>query len=231
MKHAQVFFVFACFILALSPFAARGTTFTLSDSALMRLDYNYTSGYPQGITITNITDVEGPGVKFDILYSDPLNIHGKPPSLYWTSCIYGGSGALTGCDISTFDAFSLKFTLVSATGVTSPSAVGPLVVGALINQTQYDIYAYQPHVIAFNNPNTPASATSITTTQASQIHLVGFNCNIPDWWYNQSTSPWDPSGARISLLVEPAPGAVIVTPEPATLLLFAIGGLALRRKK
>jgi len=226
MKHAQVFFVFACFILALSPFVARGTPFTLSDSALMRLDYNYTSGYPQGATITNITDIAGVGVQYDILYSDPLNSHGKLPSLCLLSTTWGGSGALTECDISTFDAFSLKFTLVSASGVSSPPAVGPLIVGAYINNV------FQPRVIAFNTPSTPASATSVSPTyNNSQIVTIGFICEIPYWWYNQSTSPWDPSGARISLLVEPAPGAVVIIPEPATLLLFAIGGLALRRKK
>ena len=231
MKHAQMFFVFVCFVLALSPFAARGTTFTLSDSALKSLDFDYTSGYPQGITITNVTDVAGPGVKFDISFIDPLYIHGKPPSLYWTSSIYGGSGALTGRDISSFDAFALKITLVSASGVSSPGEVGPIVVGALINQTQSDVYAYQPQVIAFNDLYNPASATSTTPTHASRIHLVGFNCSIPDWWYTPSTSPWDPQGARISLLVEPAPGAVVITPEPATLLLLGLGAAAIRKRQ
>jgi hypothetical protein len=226
MKHAQVFFVFACFILALSPFAARGTTFTLSDSALMSLDYYYTSGYPQGATITKITDISGVGVQYDILYSDPLNSQNKMPTLCLLSTTWGGSGALTKCDISTFDTFALEFTLVSESGVSSPDAVGPLIVGAYINNV------FQPRVIASNNPHTPASATSVSPTyNNSQIVTIGFTCEIPYWWYTPSTSPWDPSGARISLLVESAPGAVVITPEPATLLLLGLGAAIVRRKR
>jgi PEP-CTERM motif len=216
-------------LLALHPFAAYGTTFTLSDSALMSLDYDYPVSYGQSSIPVTITDVAGSGVKFDFTCPDPLNIHGKIPCLYWTSSIYGGNGILANRDISTFDAFALKITLVSATGVSSPGEVGPIVVGALINQSQY-VYAYQPQVIAANG-SFPTSATSITTTDASQIQLIGFTCNIPYWWYTSSTSPWDPAGARISLLVEPAPGAVVITPEPATLLILGLGGLFLRKRK
>jgi hypothetical protein len=216
-------------LLVLHPFPARGETFTLSDSALMSLDYDYY--LTDSATITNIQDVEGSGVQFDILYPDTRNnIQGKTPSLYWTSCIYGGNGTLTNRDISTFDAFALKITLVSASGISSPDEVGPLVVGALINQLDY-VYAYQPQVISTNDPYSPPSATSVTTTDASQIQLIGFTCNIPYWWYDASSpSPWDPDGARISLLVEPAPGAVVITPEPATLLLLGLGAVMLRRR-
>ena len=129
-----------------------------------------------------------------------------------------------------FFAFALKITLVSATGISSPGEVGPLVVGALINESQY-AYADQPQVIAANGSYS-TSATSVTTTDASQIQLIGFTCNIPYWWYNSSSpSPWDPAGARISLLVEAAPGAVVITPEPATLFLLTLGGLLLRKRK
>ena len=232
MKNVRVILsIISLSLLALYPFAVCGTTFTLSDSALMSLDYDYHYYSGQSATMVNITDVAGPGVKFDFTYPDPRNSQGEIPSLYWTSCIYGGNGALANRGISTFDAFALKITLVSATGVSSPGEVGPLVVGALINQSQY-VYAYQPQVLATNDPYTPTSATSVTTTDASQIQLIGFTCNIPYWWYNSSSpSPWDPAGARISLLVEPAPGAVVITPEPATLFLLTLGGLFLRKRK
>jgi hypothetical protein len=175
------------------------------------------------------------GVQFDILYPDTRNnIPGETPSLFWTSCIYGGKGTLTNRDISMFDTFALKITLVSASGISSPDEVGPLVVGALINQANY-VYAYQPQVIATNDPYNPPSATSVTTTDASQIKLIGFTCNIPYWWYAPQgplgPSPWDPHGAIISLLVGPAPNAVVITPEPATLLLLGLGGLAIVRKR
>jgi hypothetical protein len=230
MKTNQVIFsIISLSLLALYPFAACGTTFTLSDSALMSLDYDYPVYYGQSPIAVNITDVAGSGVKFDFTFPDPLNSKGKIPSLCWTSSIYGGNGTLANRDISTFDAFALKITLVSAAGISSPGEVGPLVVGALINQSEYT-YAYRPEVIAADG-SFPASATSVTTTDASQIQMIGFTCDIPYWWYTSSTSPWDPTGARISLLVEAAPGAVVITPEPATLFLLTLGGLTVLRKK
>jgi hypothetical protein len=109
--------------------------------------------------------------------------------------------------------------LLSADGVSSPNAIGPVVVGALITHGDY-LYAYRPEVIAFNDSYNPASATSVTTTDgADKIELVGFTCNIPYWRYDESyPSPWDPQGANISLLVEPVQGAVVVTSDPFAVL-------------
>lgn len=230
MKNSRIVScIFSWFLLALCPFAAHGTEFTLSDEALLSLDYQYEEWYygQKDTSIFNIVDVPGPGVQFDFLYPDPQNNDDKSPRLYLTSSIYGGNGSLTGIDISTFDAFTLKFTVLSAQGVSTPAAVGPLVVGALINRSDA-VFAYSPEVIAINDP---VSATSITTTDANQIDLVGFVCNIPHWLYDESSpSPWDPDGATISLLVEPAPGAVLIIPEPATFLLLGVGVAFLRRK-
>jgi PEP-CTERM motif len=227
MKHAQVFFVFACFILALSPFAARGTTFTLSDSALMSLDYDFIYYSNQSGTITKITDVPGPGVQFDISFPDPLEKKGTVPDIFWTSCIYGGQGIFAHRDISTYNSFALKFTLISATGISSPDEVGLLAVGALINQSQHT-YAYQPKGLTFYDPTYPSSAVSITPTDSSQISLVGFTCYIPE---GSAAGNWDPTGAKVSILVQAAPNAVVITPEPATLLLLGLGAVALRRKR
>ena len=229
MKNARIISgIISFYLVVLYPFTAYGTSFTLSDDALMSLDYKYP--YGGHTTISSITDVTGPGVQFDILYPDPQEIRGLHPSLYFTSCIYGGNGSLTAIDISSFDAFTLKFTLLSANGVSLPDAVGPVVVGALINRSDA-LYAFNPKVIAINDP---VSATSVTTTDAVQIDLIGFTCYIPCWWYDPEgplgPSPWDPDGATISLLVEPAPGAVLIIPEPATFLLLGVGVAFLRRK-
>jgi hypothetical protein len=224
MKNLQ----FAIVFFAVYPFAASGTAFTLSDSALMSLDYNYYNS-TSCATITNIIDEPGPGVRFEILYSDPLKIKSRSPNLYWTSCIYGGRGELAGRDISTFDSFALKFTLDTAGGVSIPDATGPVIVGALINSSQTDTYTYQPHAISFDDPPNPEDAVSVTSTGANKIRLIGFVCSIPDWWYTPATSPWDPAGARISLLVEAAPNAVVIVPEPASFILLALGGMFLRK--
>ncbi len=214
-------------LLVLHPIAVHGATFTLSDSALMSLDYDFPFHGMQP-EITGITDVAGPGVQFDILYSDPRYIRDQMPNVSWTSCIYGGNGSLTGIDISPFDAFALKFTLLSASGVTVPDAIGPIIVGSLIDIS--GSFGFHPEVI--EGSSFPISVTSTTTTDADQITIIGFTCYIPYWWYDPpGQSPWDPDGATISLLVESAPGAEAIIPEPATLLLLGLGGLALLRKR
>ncbi|MFA5251798.1 MAG: PEP-CTERM sorting domain-containing protein, partial [Phycisphaerae bacterium] len=135
-----------------------------------------------------------------------------------------------GINISSFDAFALKFTVLSANGVSVPDAIGPIIVGAQI--TLSGSFGYHPEVI--EGSSFPISATSTTTTDADQINLIGFTCYIPYWWYEPEgplgPSPWDSDGAVISLLVEPAPGAVVITPEPASLIFLGLGFVFLRRK-
>ncbi|MGA2677705.1 MAG: hypothetical protein ABSF37_00230 [Sedimentisphaerales bacterium] len=218
MKHTSVLFVVICSILAVSPFAAYGLAFTLSNDAIMALDYNDRDFYYPYINeapILAITDVNGSGVQFDILFPDPHNYSGQyPPLLERTSSVRGGNGVLAGRDISMFDAFALKFTLLSARGVSTSDAVGSLVVGSMINEAVYSL-AFNPEYIAINNSYPPASATSLTTTNANQISTVGFNCYIPYRDYDESyPNPWDPCGAIVSILVEPAPDAVVMTSNP-----------------
>jgi hypothetical protein len=119
VKNAPVLFIAISVLLALSPLAANALTFTLSDDAIMALDYdesNYFVGYNEDIFLLSVTDVNGPGVKFDILFSDPYNLSGHSlGALYRVSSSFGeGSGLLAGRDIYMFDAFALKFTLLSS---------------------------------------------------------------------------------------------------------------------
>ena len=211
-------FVIICSILALFPFAAYGLTFTLSDDAIMALDYNDHAFFPyisNEAPILAITDVNGSGVQFDILFSDPHNYTGQyPPVLDRTSSVRGGNGVFVGRDISMFDAFALKFTLLSAKGVSTPDAVGSLAVSSVINEAVYE-WAFNPEYIAINDSYLPASATSLTTTNANQISTVGFYCYLPYGNDDENyLNPWDPCGAIVSILVEPAPGAVVMTSDP-----------------
>jgi hypothetical protein len=214
MKNASgVSFIVIWCLLVLCPFAARGTTFTLSDDALLLLDYKYVSSADDNAVILKTRDVNGHGVRFDILFPDPNKSRGQEPSLFWTSYIHGGDGTLTGRDINNFDTFALKFTYLSAAGVSVPDAVAPVAVSALINpHNGYDGYSFDSVGIYNNSPKFPASATSLAKTDANQIELVGFACYIPYWLYS-SHNPWDANGATVRLLVGPAPDAVIFNPR------------------
>jgi hypothetical protein len=224
MKHAQMLFIVICSLLALFPFAANALTFTLSDDAIMALDYNestiYHPPYYGGDThLLAITDVNGPGVQFDILFSDPQNKRGQSPAFYWNSSLYGGKGVLAGRDISMFDAFALKFTLLSAKGVSLSDSKGPVYVGSMLTRA-HSLWGFYPVVIEIDDSYNPVSTTSLITTDAvSQMNTVGFVCYLPYWWYDESyPNPWDPCGAIVSVLVEPAPGAVVLTSDPDQVL-------------
>jgi len=203
---------------------AAGATFTLSADGLMALDYRDSSDTPAVVSRTQA----GSGVEFSIWY--PGNQH-PDDSLYFTSCSKGGNKELVGIDISAYDAFGLKFTLLSVNGQSTPQTAGPLIVGALINW-QTSPSAYQPQIIGFDSSHTP-TAGSVTTTDAGVIDLVGFVANIPSWWWTPETNPWPPSGSLVELLVEPVPGAVQV-PEPGSVSLLGLGALfpgLLRRQR
>jgi hypothetical protein len=191
----------------------------------MALDYNYHS-YLTPRVVGRVPS--GTGVEFSIWY--PGN-QGNDDGLYLVSCQDGGAKSLVGINISPHDAFTLKFTLVSVNGSSTPDTAGPLIVGAIINSSEGGPYAYQPKTIGFN-PGDSVFATSQTATTADTISIVGIVANIPSWWWTPETNPWPESGALVTLLIEPVPGAVPV-PEPTAMLLVGIGGLAVigRRRR
>ena len=119
VKHAIIIL-----ILGLFSTLAIAKNFTLSDNDLMLLDRHF-SHYSTSEVI-NKTDVEGPGVEFEIYFP---NTDGPGHSIEYVSCKNGGEGSLTGINISAYDAFSLKFTLISVNDSNSPYAGGSLVIG------------------------------------------------------------------------------------------------------
>ncbi|MFA5251799.1 MAG: hypothetical protein WC454_04355, partial [Phycisphaerae bacterium] len=85
MKNVRIIsHIISLSLLVLCPLVAHGTSFTLSDDALMSLDYDFPYHGMQS-EITSITNVAGPGVRFDILYPDPLYVQGQMPTVSWTS--------------------------------------------------------------------------------------------------------------------------------------------------
>ena len=184
----------------------------------MKLDFNQT----YNSVAVQAQNIAGYGVVFEMSYP------GQGSSFRWTSASFGGSGALSGIDISGYDAFALDFTLLTVNGQTNYSNGGNTVIaGALINR-QTATYAYQPQHLNFDySPR----VVSTTTTDSDIVTLIGFTVNIPYWWYDTNTSPWNLNGNTVKVLVQPAAGAYQIVPEPATLSLLALGGLALLRKR
>ena len=195
IKESFLFKVVA--VLALGPFGtlAMAESFTLSDDDLMLLDYHF---YRYSMSeVINKTDVEGPGVEFEIYFPDNTR---KNNSITYVSCKNGGEGSLTGIDISAYDAFALKFTLVSVNDSNSPDAGGTLLVGALINSGY--THAFRPEVI--NLLPQRNTAVSSTTTDANNISIIGFTA------YFLEPDGWDPNGSTVRLLIEPAPNAELL---------------------
>jgi hypothetical protein len=209
------------FVLGFCAIPVMGVDVTLNDAGLMSLDW-HCWGESFSARVLSSRDVPGPGVEFEIYY--PSN---KKPDrdLYYVSSEQWGAGSLAGINISMYEKFELKFTLISVDGISTPETGGVLGVGALINFGS--THGYQPKGIDFLS-RTPYSTTAIssTSTDADEISIIGFVAYIPA----SMADGWDPSGTTVTLLVEAAPGAVAI-PEPTTLLLLSFGGLALLKKR
>jgi hypothetical protein len=112
------------FMSILSATSATGENFTLSDEALMSLDWtlgNYTA------ILLEKTDVPGPGVKFVIAYQGNES---QDQSFYYVSDEDYGAGSLTKFNVGMYDYYQLKFTLLSIYSDTPPDTGAALGVGA-----------------------------------------------------------------------------------------------------
>jgi len=201
-------------------------TFTLSDQALMALDWDADTWFDPAHTavITDVRNVAGPGVEFDIYY--PGN-QAEDASMMWLSSKWGGNGSLADIDIHNYEAFALQFTILSIDGSSSSAITNPLIVGAAINLTDTS-HAFKPEILRLSGP---VSETSTTTSDAALIETIGFTAYIPYWWYDDNNpNPWNPDGSDITLLVQAADGAVVI-PEPATINILGLGVLFLLRKR
>lgn len=191
----KMFFVIILVLLELMAPKASAIKLTLSDEGLMALDEyaRYMAGLKA--TILEKRDIEGPGVEFDIYF--PGNKH-PYNSIYYVFSEQKLKDVFQGIDVASYDAFELKFTLISAVdGNDSPDSGGDLVVGALVHGS------YDPESISLSESK-PGSSISTTRIDADHpsISIVGFTARL------LPPRRWDPNGTAVTLLIEPVLDAV-----------------------
>ena len=195
--------------LGLSAAPAVAVNVTLSDAGLMLLDW-YEDAYLPAVVVDR-RDIPGPGVEFDIYFSI------VEPGYKTVKCVSRegyGAGSLAGIDVSMYDAFELKFTLLAVDGINTPGIGGTLIVGALIGPYDDSLWAFQSQGVDFL-PDTDYGTTAISSTpvRTNRISIIGFIAYIP----SSMEGGWNPSGTTVTLLVEPVSGDVAI-PGLATLV-------------
>ncbi len=199
---------------------ARAANFTLSDAALMTLDYQMFSQTDKA-RIVGRRDVPGDGVEFDICF--PRNVQ-PYEGVYYVSSQGGGAGTLMSIDPNPYDNFALNFTLVSVDGVAGQGVGGVLTVGSLIGNRAGG-YAYHPESISFNSNYPTTIVSEVPGTHGKpQLYYLGFRA------YIVTTQGWDTSEFIVTLRVGPAAGAVVL-PEPSACLFAMLGLLAASLKR
>jgi hypothetical protein len=172
-------------------------TLTLSADQLIFLDWN---GKTASRTRVLRKRVAGDlAVEFDIHFSS--NQPGNR-SIDYVSGGAGGRGSLIGFDISSFDAFALKFTLVSIGGVAGSDATQELAVGALIGPTAAGkLSVFTPVTLGGASGRTTAVAS--TLVDGDKVQQIGFHAQMVN------PERWSASGVKVTLRVAPVEGATV----------------------
>ena len=178
----------------IAAYPAKAKDFTLTDSAIMSLDYDNRFSYRPPLTATLVSkqDIPGTGVKFTIHFASTNSVD----SLFIRLADRNhGARPFTGMDVRAYKNFSLKFTLVAIDG--SSSGRGTLAAGAAVGPSSY---SYNPEVLGLTGSN-PSSATSTTHANPGLIKVIGFTVY-------QSRVGWSAGPHDVTFLVQPADGAV-----------------------
>ena len=219
-KTGSVAAFFLCALISATS-STPAASITLSDQGILTLDSNLQWYFGQTLTasIQATRDTPGPGVEFDIHFQDTQN--SSDYSIFRMSDDRQGNGTLAGIDVSGFDHYDLRFTLLAIDGVSSPGTEGVITVGAAIGGGGI-AYRYAPKRIGFV-AGYDTTAVSSTSFDFDTIDRIGFNV----WLY----SGWAPGPTTVTMRVEATPGAVPI-PEPASFCLLLLGGaMALGRKR
>ena len=166
---------------------------TLEPEHLMLLDWDSLNRRGHDVK----TRLSGSGVEFEIhfLGNDPGSC-----SRRFVSSGSGGRGDLVGADVSDYEQFALKLTLVSINGKSDPDIKQKLVVGAVIGPTADGfLTSYEP--VTLSLAASERVATVITRISTDKIYEIGFLVYVE---YHQD---WDARGSTVILRVESAEGA------------------------
>lgn len=178
------------------PEPAKNRAFTLSQQAILSLDDTQAARYYQPVFTATVTarrpQAKG-GVELDILFP---STKGRDDTLMLTSNQGAGAKTLVGLEVGAYQAYSLKFTVLTVDG--SDTASPNMTVGALIGPTADNRgFAYAPARIGLSSNR---SAISNTGGFAPKTSVLGLDISLfGDRW---------PDGPHtMTVLVEPVEGA------------------------
>jgi len=113
----------------------------------------------------------------------------------------GGRGRLIGYDVSAYNTFALKFTLVSINGEAGSDTTLELTVGALIGPTiEGKVYTYTPVTLGGAGRTT---AVSETRMGRRSLYHIGIHAHMVE------PENWDPAGSTVTIRVEPVENGTI----------------------
>jgi len=186
------------------------TTMTLSAEQLMALDWN-----GREVDRSMILDkrVAGAGVELDIRF--PGNTVGLC-AIDHTSSGAAGQRTLVGLDVAPYEAFALKFSLISVNAHCDPNVPLEVAAGAVVGPSgDGRVSAYEPVLLGLAADRATAVATTPMHTRT--IRVIGIHVHVVD------PLAWDTSGGILTIRVEPAPDAEIL-PMPSVASPEAGGG-------
>ena len=172
-------------------------TLTLSADQLVFLDWDGTGASRAKVVGKRV--VGDSAVEFDIHF--PSNRPGNQ-ALDYVSGGPGGRGRLISLDIRPFEAFALRFTLVSIDGLTGSEAKQELAVGVLFGPTAAGtLSANSPVTLGGSSGHT--NAVSSMPIEVDRTHQIGFHVHMVN------PEQWRRSGSRVTIRVEPVDGATV----------------------
>jgi len=180
--------------------APKSTTMTLSAEQLMALDWN-----GRLVERSMILDkrLVGTGVELDIRFP------GNSPrvcSIDHTSSGAAGRRALVGLDVGRYEAFALKFSLISVNVRRDPNAPPEIAVGAVIGPAGDGRHsACEPIVLDLSADR--ATGIARTPMNTGKIRVIGIHVHA----VNPQT--WDANGGIVTIRVEPAPDADLLASQ------------------